>query len=276
MILKERIAEKCGVGIVRKEPAFGQLRGIRLLALAPYSITNCMSTMRVAVLANFVFAAFVAACSGSHETCTGGACSDAAIPVDAMSDAMLPPDMTMPIDMTTPSDLGVDASIGCLPHAATEHRASAATCDMVRLPGSPPDPSWMGECATDADCAAGNNGRCTGNSHDGWRCTYDMCFADSDCDATRLCACEGGFRSDENVCLPSNCRSDAECATGFCSPTLGSCGHYTSWVGYFCHTCDDLCVNDEDCPLMGGTQPGYCAYSTANSRWQCEYSECVG
>lgn len=171
-----------------------------------------------------------------------------------------------------------DGGTGCLPRAATVHREIGATCDRFRAPGSTPEPGPPADCSSDADCTALTNGRCNGNSHDGWRCTYDACFTDSDCGPDNACQCSGGFRADNNVCVTGNCRTDADCATGFCSPTLGSCGDYVGTVGWFCHTCDDTCVNDADCAGLDGGFFGapYCAFDPVSGRWGCQNTHCVG
>jgi len=156
-----------------------------------------------------------------------------------------------------------------------DHRAQAVACDNMR-DTTPADPQpGNAQCQVHADCTDGDNGRCTGNGHDGWYCTYDECFVDGDCE--HVCACEGGFRSDFNHCIGGNCRTDADCGRGgFCSPSLGSCGHYDKADGYWCHTAEDECVDDTDC----GTQPGdfgpYCAWSAELGHWACSNQECVG
>jgi hypothetical protein len=168
------------------------------------------------------------------------------------------------------------------------HRAVAGTCDRTRPAPDPRAPDAGGfpvQCRSHAECTAGINGRCGGNGHDGWYCTYDMCFSDTDCAPSGsgvkragVCECGGGFRSDNNVCLgEGNCRADADCPGSYCSPTLGSCGHYTPIVGYYCHTPKDQCLDDSDC-AQGGPfgQPGYCAYAPAVGYWKCSTAECVG
>ncbi len=172
-----------------------------------------------------------------------------------------------------------DDEDNCLPSVPDAHREAGAMCDDDRAPGvSPPDdPFAPADCQTDDDCTDGPNGRCTGNSHDGWYCTYDQCFDDSGCGGGSVCECEGGFRSDHNVCLPGNCVTDADCGeTGFCSPSFGECGNYSGVVGYFCHTCEDECVNDSDC---GGSVDGwgaYCMYDRGVGHWRCSDSHCAG
>lgn len=176
-----------------------------------------------------------------------------------------------------------DRGTRCLAHAPAVHRTTGASCDHVRPPGTSPDPGGgpPAECFTDADCAMDASGRCNGNGHDGWRCTYDACFADLDCtdlDVFGVCECQGGFRTDANACLPGNCRTDADCATGFCSPTLGSCGDYTSTVGWYCHTCEDTCVDDTDCSRADAGAFGrpYCAFDALSGRWGCQSTHCAG
>ncbi len=174
------------------------------------------------------------------------------------------------------SDVGGDGGPGCLAHVPAQHRAAAAACDHVRPDTEPdPGPSYGGpmDCTQNSDCTDGDNGRCVGNGHDGWHCTYDECFADSDCPTSSVCACEGGFRSDANVCLAGNCRTDADCGdSGYCSPSFGSCGSYSGVVGYFCHTCDDECVDDADC----GGGGAYCMFDQSVSHWICSTMMCAG
>jgi hypothetical protein len=47
---------------------------------------------------------------------------------------------------------------------------------------------------------------------------------------------------------------DSDCASGYCSPSVGSLGTFYGIQGYYCHTPKDTCSNDSDC---GGG--GYCA-----------------
>ena len=174
---------------------------------------------------------------------------------------------------------------GATPREPTKHRPTATTCDHTRAsndPGAPTDPDGPRvECRAHTDCTDGENGRCVGNGHDGWRCTYDSCFADSDCsDGTsgpQLCECEGGSRSDNNVCLRGTCRVDADCgAAGYCSPSFGDCGNYFGVIGYYCHTNTDECVNDADCNADGSHPEAYCAFKPTVGRWQCSNLNCVG
>jgi hypothetical protein len=160
-----------------------------------------------------------------------------------------------------------------------EHRSAVVECDQQRSPGvePPDDAATRASCQSDADCTDGDNGRCTGNSHDGWYCTYDQCFADTDCGSGAVCNCEGGFRSDHNVCQAGNCRTDADCGdNGYCSPSFGTCGNYEGVVGYFCHTRKDECTDDADCDGEGDFGDPYCMYDDGVGHWKCSNSHCAG
>lgn len=217
-----------------------------------------MSPSRLVLVASLLSCLTTFGCTSSHDRCEGP-CPDAGA-----------------VDAARATDGG---DVSCLPHAPAAHRSAATECDHERRPGTSPEPGGgpPATCTTDADCTDGINGRCNGNGHDGWNCTYDRCFADDECSGGGVCECEGGFRSDANVCLPGDCRTDADCATGFCSPTLGSCGDYTGTVGWFCHTCEDECVDDSDCAGDGGIFGApYCAFDPALGHWACANSHCVG
>jgi hypothetical protein len=132
-----------------------------------------------------------------------------------------------------------------------------------------------GECVSDADCTAQDNGRCWDN-RGSWFCTYDSCYSDSTCNDGGPCACEGESGSPGNACLPGNCQTDANCGSkGYCSPTFGGCGRYSGVIAYYCHTAADTCLDDADCidPTVGG---GYCMYAPEVGHWACGYGQCVG
>jgi hypothetical protein len=200
-----------------------------------------------------------------------------------------------------------------VPRVPLKHRAAAEACDRERPPGSvsqfydvaapddaepcttdadcTPPPTCTdclavcvstsagkvcinssgSECIRDADCSTGENGRC--EFRRGLACTYDECFADGDCNRGGPCGCEGGVWSDSNACLLGNCRTDAECGSGYCSPSFGDCGDYSGVIGYYCHTPEDTCVDDTDCSESGA---GYCMYRPEVAHWACGYGVCVG
>ena len=146
-------------------------------------------------------------------------------------------------------------------------RPAEVVCSPCRPPGS--SGGGRGECASDADCMAGMNGRC-GFGRGGTFCSYDECFRDSDCEADEACLCDSSGGG--NACVGTGCRTNNDCEPGLaCSPTFGSCGHYFGYIGFQCHTPSDECTVDADC---GGT--AYCAFDPAISHWVCSTAECVG
>jgi hypothetical protein len=184
-------------------------------------------------------------------------------------------------------------SLGCATDSssaatlALTHRVEASSCEASVVPNPNDGPTiWEGysgpiHCRKNSECTAGENGVCQGNPHDGYGCTYDTCFDDGVCGG-KVCECDGKTRSGRNVCLSEgNCRVDSDCGEGgACSPSFGGCGSYTGVVGYYCHTAQDECVNDDDCvgtppagPLQGTP---YCAYSPTAGRWGCSTSQCAG
>lgn len=174
-------------------------------------------------------------------------------------DAPYPPDAAVVFD-----DAGMCMD---LPPAPT--RPAEVVCSPCRPPGT--TSSGGGGCASDADCTAGDNGRCV-FGRIGAFCSYDLCFRDADCAADEACLCDGSNNGGGgNACVHAGCRTNNDCAPGLaCSPTFGSCGHYSGFIGFECHTADDECTVDADC---GG---GYCAFDPTLAHWACSMSECVG
>jgi hypothetical protein len=77
-----------------------------------------------------------------------------------------------------------------------------------------------------------------------------------------------------SVCLPANCRVDADCGPGgYCSAELGGCGTHVGYVGYYCHTPQDECQTDADCTIPGL----FCVFDmTGKMRWVCGPLDCTG
>jgi hypothetical protein len=189
---------------------------------------------------------------------------------DAGADAAALPADASPDGYVEPAD-----ALPPVPRVPEKHRPAAEMCDDLRTPGSAMPGIEGASCGADADCTDGDNGRCVDFRGD-QQCNYDECFADADCPGMGVCACGGGFWSDNNVCLnDGNCRTDADCGEGgACSPTLGDCGDYAGVVAYYCHTPTDECVDDADCTGTAGR--GYCAYNPAAGHWMCSDAQCVG
>jgi hypothetical protein len=156
------------------------------------------------------------------------------------------------------------------------HRPSAPTCQTTRAAAS--CGGLPGLCTSDASCTMGTNGRCYAVGNAGCQCSYDQCFADSDCTSGQTCNCRADGSTAPNSCVASNCRSDADCGPGgYCSPTLDpTCGARIGIVGYYCHTANDGCTNDSDCPADAAVGATWCAYHSEVGSWQCSVGFCVG
>jgi hypothetical protein len=174
--------------------------------------------------------------------------------------------------------------------APLDHRASAAACPRVREAGvglSCPDsgagPLPGNPCAVDSDCTAGSDGVClcipdlvpppSGNGpgllYTETACSYDQCFVDSDCGPRIPCDCrDPNIFGAPNVCLSmSNCAVDSDCAwPAFCalSTVTG-----TPSIAFFCHTSNDTCIDDSDCPVPGGPFDAQCRFDATSAIWRC-------
>jgi hypothetical protein len=130
------------------------------------------------------------------------------------------------------------------------HRPSASTC-----------PAHVPDAGSDA-------------STPGCMPPHDACLVDSDCGSSGVCDCQEPrcshpFPSTGNVCVPSDCRVDSDCACGYCAADVSCAG--TS--AYHCTTPHDECSTDADCE-DGGTF-SQCHWST--DHWACiEGMACPG
>ena len=168
------------------------------------------------------------------------------------------------------SDGGADAALPdaglCMDLPPGPRRPIPVECSACRPPST--STPARGDCLADSDCTGGDNGRCV-NTRFGGTCSYDECFKDDDCAAGELCLCDGS-RLGGNACITAGCHTDAECGAYPCSPTLGTCGHYTPPVAYQCHSAADDCQSDSECGV------GYCAFDTLRGVWACSTLECAG
>lgn len=177
---------------------------------------------------------------------------------------------------------------GAAGHAPDAHRATATPCPSERPPtvcahaeaGTPPPNG--GECNVDSDCTAGRNGRCNVAAPFSGICSfcsYDQCFSDTDCPGETLCECRTGYY-EANTCRVASCHVDADCGErGYCSnsvvPLCPSGGAPPTFSeGYFCHTSQDTCFDDDDCPKNPGGPFQLCRFAAPGS-WQCvQYQGC--
>ncbi|MFO0665390.1 MAG: hypothetical protein U0174_15655 [Polyangiaceae bacterium] len=110
-------------------------------------------------------------------------------------------------------------------------------------------------CQADGDCAP--NERCSCGSGKGKErntcIRVDQCLSDNDCPQDYLCACAGAGRP--NMCVPGNCRSDADCAGNFKCET-------------YCHSAADKCVAHSDC-TAAPHMIAICKYVAQEHAWGC-------
>jgi hypothetical protein len=135
-------------------------------------------------------------------------------------------------------------------------------------PPEPVDPSIT--CYADTECIAGREGRCNTTCGDeNFRggaclrkqaCSYTACAQDSECQGKDVCECNDRFG---HRCVPSTCRTNADCAAGF------PCTRASD--GYHCRTPADECVVASDCATTpgGSAYARTCDYLKASQRWVC-------
>jgi hypothetical protein len=211
------------------------------------------------------FVGLVLACSSSSNSATPNTDSGADVASEAISDA--------PIDKARKSA------------AADYHRTQTTTCGKTRPPSAPGD-SGAGDagkdpCSVDGDCVAGNNGRCVKQ-----KCSYDECYADTDCATGEICLCRdaeelipdlafapGDAKPTNTVCAAApECKIDNECGSGgFCSPSYDpSTGKFT----FHCHVPADECTNNEDCICPNDNNTDLCRFDDSKSHWACYLKDC--
>jgi hypothetical protein len=108
----------------------------------------------------------------------------------------------------------------------------------------------------------------------------DECLADADCAGSGVCSCAGNTfeyaHATRNLCVPANCRTDAECGPEVCSPSFGDAGPFYGVQGYYCHTASDTCGNDSDCGTDNLGRQGYCMFAATAGHWTCAFNFAAG
>lgn len=130
----------------------------------------------------------------------------------------------------------------------------------------PPEPpagscSLDGEpCSTDANCADAPYGVCGESKKPAYCACLYYCSNHDDCPVGTACYCDG-----IGQCVEANCREDADCGGYACAVSPGSCGG----GGIFCHTPEDECAVDDDCPIPENGTPPRCSWDAIEARWIC-------
>lgn len=161
-------------------------------------------------------------------------------------------------------------------HLAYINRESAIDCAGDPLSTIPAcEYPESGECSTDDECPEGD---ACGAAASGWaECgCWDVCATDGECGADNVCQCalELIFNNWSSLyvptvdqCVPAQCGSGADCASGECGAVIGPCGYGIN--GFSCRTRDDQCRTNEEC-----ARSEYCA-PTEDGYWACRGSgEC--
>ena len=127
---------------------------------------------------------------------------------------------------------------------------------------------------TCADCTAD---QVCGDSTYGLSCRcHTLCGSDADCGADEACVCAlqgisykaGGseyFPASIDRCLPGNCRTGADCASGECGASRFDCFEGGPIAGFYCRTAEDESHTNQDC----GNDYETCKYEPKLARWAC-------
>lgn len=169
---------------------------------------------------------------------------------------------------------------GSVVGATAPNRATAAACTSASPAGD--CATTRSVCARDAQCIAGNQGRClerTGLGGSACACTYDTCSSDDGCGPDALCACGASLGSGHvsNRCLPTDCRVDADCGAGErCAPSGDEhCGDLFGTVRYACTKPADRCHLDTDCPATASNPSPACTFRPSLGHRACITTQCT-
>jgi hypothetical protein len=157
------------------------------------------------------------------------------------------------------------------PRVPAVHRPAPVACSHQRGAGNANPDLTFGACKTDVDCATGTNGRCNHSTFGAQvnNCSYDTCFADTDCGPNTVCTCREDASSTNRCAAVGNCKVDADCGNGnYCSPSVPFDKINLGVAGFYCHTGADTCVDDADC-RQENAPAAACAFEPATSRWAC-------
>jgi hypothetical protein len=114
-------------------------------------------------------------------------------------------------------------------------RPSAGVCQSS-LPRAAPDlPLVFSECTTDRDCSSVAHGFCA------YGACKSGCISDDECANGEACFCGAAI----GVCVPAQCRSDADCPVGF--PCSGYVRPGFAVSDLACQTPEDECLTDPQC-----------------------------
>lgn len=131
------------------------------------------------------------------------------------------------------------------------------------------DPGFS-ECLEDAQCTARPYGSCNMDYENsrGERCGCEYrCMSDLDCRIGQVCAARQATSIGQKRCVAaSNCRTNADCASGQCEVSYDHSRSFGGSTTLACRTERDECINHEDCP----NSPCHaCAFDPGAGYWRC-------
>jgi hypothetical protein len=143
-------------------------------------------------------------------------------------------------------------------------RPGGGVCDPT-INNTPTCPLPTPLCSVDGDCTTGPNGHCiywAGGDNKGCECTYG-CTTDADCGPESACVCAGASDAIAySRCVhATECRVDADCASGECGlswgPEIRSDNKCPVFPELRCRSAQDACRSNVDCP---GDEAPFCVH----------------
>lgn len=136
----------------------------------------------------------------------------------------------------------------------------------------------IGLCVGDDECTGRPHGQCRDSAFGELGCTCQYgCTGDADCQPGQTCLCagvtniRGDFDASATRCVPTNCSTGADCASGVCAVALWDAPCWLDVV-MGCRTSADTCRTHGDCPEWHVCLPSddgwHCTYDTY-ADWVC-------
>lgn len=145
------------------------------------------------------------------------------------------------------------------------------------LPGNPAEtcnPEFVNpgfsQCMSDSECTARPYGSCNMDYEDlrgeGCTCQY-RCMSDLDCRIGQVCAARQATNIGQKRCVQaSNCRTNADCASGQCEVSYDISRSLGGDTKLGCRTEQDQCVTGADCPMSPCRA---CVLDSGAGIWRC-------
>ncbi len=136
----------------------------------------------------------------------------------------------------------------------------------------------FGGCRVNEDCTARPYGQCRDGAFGELGCTCEYgCAVDGDCGSGEVCLCAGvtslvgDYDAPATRCVPSDCRTGADCTSGVCGVALWNAPCWLDLV-MGCRTPADTCRTHADCAdgdVCLPSETGWHCTLDLNSGWEC-------